>query len=272
MAPRVDGYRKDLRGLKEWEPYLKKNSGLPGPRANLELVQAVGEEADADRLWRLSASSDEFLALCGTAGLGKVALMEPDTVMTWLRELAADGRWRVREGVAIALQRIGRENMPRLLADMQSWSADGPFVQRAVVAGLCEPPLLENSAHAVEVLMLLDRITSSLEAAEHRRDEDFRVLRLALGYGWSVAAAAAPENAWPYFEKWLRSKDKDVAWVMKTNLEKARMAGLRAEIPTRAPAKPKAKPKPKAKAVKKPAKPAASRAKPKGRAGRSPRR
>jgi hypothetical protein len=123
MAPRVDGYRKDLRGLNEWEPYLKKNSGLPGPRANLELVQAVGEEADADRLWRLSASSDEFLALCGTAGLGKVALMEPDTVMTWLRELAADGRWRVREGVAIALQRIGRENMPRLLADMQPWWA-----------------------------------------------------------------------------------------------------------------------------------------------------
>jgi hypothetical protein len=281
MAPRVDGYRKELRSLKEWEPYLKKHSGLPGPRANLELVQAVGEEADADRLWRMSASSDEFLALCGTAGLGKVALMEPDTVMTWLRELAADGRWRVREGVAIALQRIGRENMARLLADMQAWSGDGPLVQRAVVAGLCEPALLENSADAVQVLILLDRITSSLEAAEHRRDEGFRVLRLALGYGWSVAAAAAPENAWPYFEKWLRNKDKDVAWVMKTNLEKARMAGLRAEIPARAPAKPKAKPKAKAKpkpkpkakpqAVKKPAKPGASRAKPKAPGGRSPR-
>jgi hypothetical protein len=86
---------------------------------------------------------------------------------------------------------------------------------------------------------------------DHRPDEGFRVLRLALGYGWSVAAAAAPENAWPYFEKWLRSRDKDVAWVMKTNLEKARMASLRAEISTRATAKPKpkvkAKPKPKAK-------------------------
>jgi len=276
MAPRVDGYRKELRSLKEWEPYLKKHSGLPGPRANLELVQAVGEEADADRLWRLSASSDEFLALCGTAGLGKVALMEPDTVMTWLRELAADARWRVREGVAIALQRIGRENMPRLLADMQAWSGDGPFVQRAVVAGLCEPALLKNSADAVEVLILLDSITTSLAAAEHRRDDGFRVLRLALGYGWSVAAAAAPENAWPYFEKWLRSKDRDVSWVMKTNLEKARMAGLRSEIPARATAQPKArtkaKPKPKPKATaKKPAKPGASRARPKPKGGRSPR-
>ena len=251
MALRVEVYRAELRRLKDWEPYLKKHSGLPGPRANLELVHAVGDEADADRLWRLSASTDEFLALCGTAGLGKVALMEPDTVMTWLRELASDGRWRVREGVALALQRIGRENMPRLLADMQVWAQDGPFVQRAVVAGLCEPALIKDRGHAVQVLMILDRVTSSLAATEHRRDEGFRVLRLALGYGWSVAAAAAPENAWPYFEKWLQSKDRDVAWVMKANLEKARMAGLRAEISTRATAKPKpkvkAKPKPKAK-------------------------
>ena len=252
MAPRVEVYRAELRRLKDWEPYLKKHSGLPGPRANLELVRAVGEEADADRLWRLSASSDEFLALCGTAGLGKVALMEPDTVMTWLRELASDGRWRVREGVAIALQRIGRENMPRLLADMQVWAEDGPFVQRAVVAGLCEPALVKDRGHAVQVLVILDRITSSLAATEQRRDEGFRVLRLALGYGWSVAAAAAPENAWPYFEKWLLSRDKDVAWVMKTNLEKARMAGLRGEIAKRPPAKVKAKAKPKPAARPKP--------------------
>jgi hypothetical protein len=272
MAPRVEVYRKELRGLKDWEPYLKKHSGLPGPTANLELVNAVGEEADADRLWRLSASSDEFLALCGTAGLGKVALMEPDTVMTWLRELASDGRWRVREGVAIALQRIGRENMPRLLADMQVWADGEPFVQRAVVAGLCEPALVKDRAHAVGVLVILDRITSSMAAAEHRRDEGFRVLRQALGQGWSVAAAAAPENAWPYFEKWLLSKDKDVSWVMKTNLEKARMAGLREEVAKQTVAKPAAKAKPKPKpTAKKPVKRAASRAKPKGRGGRSPR-
>src|SRR5258708_13005778 len=139
MALRVEVYRAELRRLKDWEPYLKKHSGLPGPRANLELVHAVGDEADADRLWRLPASTDEFLALCGTAGLGKVALMEPDTVMTWLRELASDGRWRVREGVAIALQRIGRETMPRLLADMQVWAHDAPFAPPPLVPPLSHP-------------------------------------------------------------------------------------------------------------------------------------
>ena len=230
MAARVDGYRTELRALQDWEPYLKKHSGLPGARANLELVEAVGEEADADRLWRLSASDDEFLALCGTAGLGKVALMEPATVMTWLRELASDPRWRVREGVAIALQRIGRESMPHLLAEMQAWSGEEPYVQRAAAAGLCEPALLKATEHAVQVLIILDLITTSVAASRDRKEDGFRVLRQALGYCWSVAAAAAPENALPYFEKWMQSKDKDVAWVMKSNLAKARMAGLRKEL------------------------------------------
>jgi hypothetical protein len=257
MEQRVDTYRRELRGLKEWEPYLKKHSGLPGPRANLELVQAVGEEADPDLLWRLSASSDEFLALCGTAGLGRVALMEPETVLTWLRELASDPRWRVREGVAMALQHIGREDMPRLLADMQEWSEGGPYVQRAAAAGLCEPALLKHADHAVQVLVILDRITDSLATAEHRRSDGFRVLRQALGYCWSVAAIGAPENARPYLEKWMRSKDKDVAWVMQENLSKARMADLAGELATPRPAprarpKPKAKPKPKSKVRPKP--------------------
>src|ERR1700694_4286862 len=95
MAGRVQHYRAELKKRRgEWEPYLKANSGLPRPGAHLGLVMAVGEEADADLLWRLSASSDEFLALCGTAGLGHLAVSDPVTVLSWLRELAADPRWR----------------------------------------------------------------------------------------------------------------------------------------------------------------------------------
>lgn len=226
MSKRIDGYRAELRSLERWEPYLKKNSGLPGPRANLELVAAVVEEGDPDRLWKLSASKDEFLALCGTAGLGRIALLEPDTVMSWLRELASDPRWRVREGVAMALQRIGRENMPGLLGEMESWSRGDAFVQRAVVAGLCEPVILVTNEEVVEVLEILDRITSSIATNNDRRSDGFQALRKTLGYGWSVAAAAAPQNAIPYFQKWLASTDKDVAWIMKSNLGKKRIASL----------------------------------------------
>ena len=235
MPSRVATYREELRKLQRWEPYLKKHSGLPGPRANLELVAAVAEEGDADVLWHLSGSKDEYLALCGTAGLGRIALLEPDTVMSWLRERASDPRWRVREGVAMALQRIGRENMPMLLGQMKEWMHGDAFVQRAVVAGLCEPPILKNNVEVVQVLEILDHITSSLASSADRRSDGFRVLRQALGYGWSVAAAAAPENAVPYLEKWLQSKDKDVAWVMNSNLGKARMSPVRDALAKPAP-------------------------------------
>lgn len=225
MARRVDSYRAQLRELHEWEAFLKAHSGLPGPRANLELVQAVGDEADPDELWRLSASSDEFLALCGAAGLGRLAASEPD-VLPWLKELASDPRWRVREGVAMALQRLGRTSMPKLLDEMDEWSEGEPYVQRAAAAGLCEPGLLDDPADAGRALAMLDRITGSLAATQDRHHEPFRVLRKALGYCWSVAAAALPQEARPLLEKWIRSRDPDVLWVMKSNLAKTRMAAL----------------------------------------------
>ena len=223
---RVGTYRAELRQLSEWEPYLKKHSGLPGPRANLELVQAVGEEADRDRLWQLSESSDEFLALCGTAGLGHIAKSEPQAVMPLLKALASDPRWRVREGVAIALQHLGRQSMTSLVDAMEKWSEGGPYVQRAAVAGLCEPALLKEPRDITRVLAILDRVTKSLSKSTARREDGFRVLRQALGYCWSVAAAALPEKGRPLMEKWLRSDDPDVAWVMKSNLGKARMSAL----------------------------------------------
>jgi hypothetical protein len=227
MAGRVQHYRAELRTRRgEWEPYLKANSGLPGPRANLELVEAVGEEADADLLWRLSASSDEFLALCGTAGLGRLAADDPNAVLGWLKQLAADPRWRVREGVAIALQRMGRADMPALITEMEAWSKEGPFGQRAAAAALCEPPLLKKTDEVGRVLKVLDHITRSMAATHDRKQDGYRVLRQAMGYCWSVAVAANPAAGRPLMEKWLRSSDPDVAWIMKSNLAKARMSVL----------------------------------------------
>jgi hypothetical protein len=41
---KVDIYREQLRRLTDWELFLLKESGLPGPRGNIELAQAVAEE------------------------------------------------------------------------------------------------------------------------------------------------------------------------------------------------------------------------------------
>ena len=227
MAGKRDEYRRALQSLgsSDWDAYLQSRSGLPGPRANLELVEVAGDLAPAEVLWRWTSSHDEFLALCGTAGLGRFAV-EDRKVLPRLQKLAADPRWRVREGVAIALQRLGKRDMARLIREMESWAGGSAYVQRAAAAGLCEPPLLKDPKQVRRVIAVLDRITRSVAAARDRSSEEFRVLRLALGYCWSVAAAASPADGRAAMEPWLRSRDPDVRWIMKSNLGKSRMSAL----------------------------------------------
>jgi hypothetical protein len=45
-----------------------------------------------------------------------------------------------------------------------------------------------------------------------------------LGYCWSVAVAALPEEGKKMMEKWLADDDKAVIWIMKENLRKKRLA------------------------------------------------
>jgi len=43
---KVEEYREALRELGDWDPFLLRESGLPGPRGNIELGRAVAEEGD----------------------------------------------------------------------------------------------------------------------------------------------------------------------------------------------------------------------------------
>lgn len=235
---KVDDYRRKLRGLQRWEPFLLKESGLPGPRGNLELAQAVADEGTAARFEELLAwgpdrapfgSREEFLAVCGTVGLGRLAAEGDREVLPRLRALASDPRWRVREAVAMALQRLGAADMRALIAEMRRWARGNDLERRAAAAALCEPALLGNEPDVRAVLEILDRITEALSRSEDRRSEGFRALRKGLAYCWSVAVAAAPEAGRPPMERWMRSRDPDVRWVMRQNLAKKRLAAAGAD-------------------------------------------
>jgi hypothetical protein len=137
-----------------------------------------------------------------------------------LRELASDPRRRAREAVAMALQRWG-DDLEAMAAEAERWADGAPLEQRAAVAGLCEPRLLAAADAARRALDLVERVTGSLP-----RSRD-RVLRQALGYCWSVAVAALPEEGLPRFERLERSSDSDVQWVVRENLKNARLSRLR---------------------------------------------
>ncbi len=113
--------------------------------------------------------------------------------------------------------------MVLLLREMEVWGKGSPLEQRAAAAALCEPCLLKDRDDARRVLEVLDGITASIEGMEDRSSDQFKALRKGLGYGWSVATVALPEEGKKLMEKWFASEDAVVRWIMKENLRKKRL-------------------------------------------------
>lgn len=229
---RRDQYRTELRALdrRDWPALLRERSGLPGPRGNIELGQAVADEGDRAEFDRLIASDDEYLVFCGVLGLGRLLADKTDAALVrQLKSHATDGRWRVREAVAMALQRVGDADLPRLLDLVARWATDpAPLVQRAAVAGICEPRLLTEAPAAARALAVCASGTDSLAGRplDQRTDAGVRALRQTLGYGWSVAVAADPAAGLSRFLELRTSDDRDVQWIVRENGRKARLAHL----------------------------------------------
>lgn len=229
---KAEMYQQQLASLSEWDAYLLHESGLPGPRGNLELAHVVADMGDQTLFERyLTFEADvaptndprEFLAFCGVLGYGRLCAEGQTQTLITLRQLAADPRWRIREAVAMALLRLGQVDMEALLAEMERWSQGSPLEQRAAAAALCHPELLHDSQYAERVLRVLDSITASLAQVADRRSDEFKALRKGLGYCWSVAVSAYPPVGRRMMERWFTSDDRDVRWIMRQNLSKKRL-------------------------------------------------
>ena len=241
---KVDDYARALDGLDDPEPYLLEHSGLPGPRGNIELGLAAAQVCDAKQLRRWAAldaqaapngSADEFLAFCGVVGLGRLLAEGDASALDELRTHANDGRWRLREAVAMALQRWGTDDFAALAAAMGDWAGGSWLERRAAAAALCEPVLLTDPPRVQTVLAVLAQATDGVDAAgaDERRSDEFKAFRKGLGYCWSVAIAAAPEVGRPALEALVaraeRSGDRDLRWIARENLRKRRLERVDAD-------------------------------------------
>jgi HEAT repeat protein len=221
-----------LASLPDWEAYLLQESGLPGPRGNLELAQVVADEGERVQFEHFLAYTPqvaptndphEFLAFCGVVGLGRLLAEGDERILDQLRPFASDPRWRLREGVAMALQRLGKQDMRRLLDAMLTWSTGNWLEKRAAAAALAEPVLLHNEKEALKALQILDQITTSMENFGDAKNEKFKILQQGMSYCWSVVAAAAPEQGKRLMEKWLVCPDRAIQRIMQENLKKNRL-------------------------------------------------
>jgi hypothetical protein len=238
---RREQYSAELREAPDRVEYLRAHSGLPGPRGNLELVQAAVDDGDeqAFREWIELGSgarpTDEFLAVCGIVGLGRLVAETVGTtdaapsetrragLLEELRTHASDPRWRAREAVAMALQRVGDADTALLFRVANDWAKGRAYVQRAAIAAVAEPRLLKAEGAGRAAVDVVARVTENLVRMSIRRSDEFRTLRQALAYCWSVVVAGDPSYGWPVMERWIESSDPDIRWLMSQNLAKARL-------------------------------------------------
>jgi len=229
------------------ESVLLANSGLPGPRGNIELAQSFARSLSGARLedwhWEMLAawlakspkaapvnSALEYLPFCAALSMGVlytgVPRPEKRRALAQIQQAARDPRWRTREAAAMALQAIGEDD-PGVLRDIVAkWMPSADILQkRAIVAGLAHAPLLGDSAFTLFCLSTADEILATLARAgtAARGREDFRVLRQGLGYVLSVFVDKLPEAGFPLLAKWATADDVDVRWVLRENLKKKRL-------------------------------------------------
>lgn len=230
------------------EFYLREQSRLPGARANLELVNSLSNLLTAvvpeqpDQVWMLLNylvrdeqtvvinTPDEFVVLCGVVAFGACATVRPEwrrEVFELLGRFARGSSWRVREGVAMAFQRLLPVEPQETIEYLMELATKGNCLQqRASVASIAEPPLLQTPAIIDAALAIQHLVLERLHAlpAADRKREDVRALRQALGYTLSVVAAATPEKGFALMRECAEWGDPDINWILRENLKKKRLA------------------------------------------------
>lgn len=231
----------------ELEHLLVSNSNLPGPRGNLELAGAFADSFEAfalnearwqllERWLRLSADEAptgdprEFLPFCALQALGAcyrdAGVAGRERIVRTLQASAGDSRWRTREAVAMAFQRIAERDFGAVREIFSAWIGRASYLdQRAIIAALAHPPVLKRADNAAFCLQVSERILSNVLSSDQRarKTEQFRVLRQGLEYAISVFVAYLPEEGFAFLERWARQGDADVKRIVMSNAGKTRL-------------------------------------------------
>ncbi|TGL90349.1 hypothetical protein EHQ68_02645 [Leptospira congkakensis] len=210
---------------------LLKNSRLPGPRGNLELLYSFSKTASAKDISEclsychddLHNSPEEFVVMCGIVGFCIKNNNHIKKTLSTIRKYASHSSWRIREAVAIGIQEITENNTEEILENLKVWIDGNDLEKRAVVAALCEPKLLKERSFVLKLLEILKQVTMSFAKIDGKLSENQNSLRKTLGYGWSVAIVSLPKEGKTIFEKFVKNKNKQIQWIVKENLKKNRL-------------------------------------------------
>ncbi len=210
---------------------LLKNSHLPGPRSNLELLYHFAKNAQESEIneclsfynKEISNSPEEFAVCCGIVGYCILKQNDLYEVIKYIRKFTSHSSWRIREAVAMGIQEIAECRENEIINLLEEWINGNALEKRTVVAALCEPKLLKSKDIAESVLDILYRLILNFQDINSSLTEEEKVLRKALGYGLSVAMVSNPEKGKKVFEEIAVINNKNIRWIVKENLKKNRL-------------------------------------------------
>ncbi len=223
-------------------PLCERHSGLPGPRANLELAAALADAAagaaEAARpllvAWAALGPEEaptgtraEFLPFAAVQALGAVAAAPAgrEAALALVHRAAADPRWRLRAAAAMAMQQLGRRDPALMRETLSAWLEGGSaLVWRLALGALADPPLLDDPATVALAWEVAELALAGLRRGVVGSPEEARVLGQALAFAPSVFAAADPDRGFAHLARWAAAPEREVKKLVIANLRKARLA------------------------------------------------
>jgi hypothetical protein len=177
---------------------LTRASGLPGPRANLDLARAMGlaiaaHKGRADMLLRRMIGGDEeYLRLIAAVALGarSIAGLDTKAALAGLQDLAGDARNAVRSGVVLALRmRIHALGLPAV-EELASWT-DGYLQAHVALEALADRSILDALPEAAPVLARLDEAFALADTSPRAAERLQGVRTLRAGFPKQIVTFAA---------------------------------------------------------------------------------
>lgn len=228
---KIKSYDKALLNIspRQWPEFLKAHAFLHDGRLNFELAEAfaqIGTLMDFKKYIKMDEESappgsrEEFLTFCGVLGYGTYLSNYYDAALLLeLQEKANDTRKHVRKAVALALKKIGQNNIRRLERIMKKWRGGSSFEMCAVIAALSELSPLKQYEVAEIALELLDWATA-LIVDEEEFAEGLGELETELSSAWEILTAIRPVQTKPLIERWIKEQNPAVDKIMQRNLLK----------------------------------------------------
>lgn len=237
----------------EIESYLLEHSNLPGKRGNIELAFSFADYIEEQYTTNTGQvltycvtliaehpftpdviSNEEFLPFCAIVAVGRIGKIDPtkeDDVIALLNISAKDGRWRMREAVAMAIQELMDVRPQATIEKLYAWvHEDNYLIHRAVAAGLAEPRFMKDRAIA-RISLDIHKIIMDKVARDYamRGDTDYKVLVKGLCYTLSVIITGIEDEGFAYLEALINTDHPIMKKIVRENLKKKRLQRLNEE-------------------------------------------